>query len=138
MEAPVPPSGGTATATASTTTSTTPPVAPHHHHCRARPATRSEVGNLTYPDNVTAVYEVPGTGQVGVTATWSGTPDLTSPSRAPTGRRTAPAAPASTVTVPAPAAGDPGTCSVTIAEPTGVEATVSYTLAVTSGPGGQT
>lgn len=118
-----------------TTTSTAPP--PTTVTTAAPAATRSEaeVGNLTYPDNVSATYTVPGGGPVQATATWSGSPDLTLTVSCPDRSAHRTGGSGLTVAVPAPSADDPGTCTVTVAEPTGVEATVSYTLDVDTAGG---
>lgn len=124
-----------ATTSTTRTTATTATTAPPTTTTAAAGTTQTEIGNLTYPDNVAAEYAVPGGGAVQVTATWSGTPDLTLSIACPA--RTARRSGASelSVSVPQPAPGNDATCTVAIAEPTGVEATVSYSLAVTTGGG---
>ena len=95
-----------------------------------------EVGNLTYPGNVSALYTVPASGLVTATATWSGAADLSLSIACP-GRQTQQTGPTGlsvSVAGTTPEGGSTGTCAVTIAEPTGTEATVSYSLSVRYSP----
>ncbi|HUA95974.1 MAG TPA: hypothetical protein VMB82_10650, partial [Acidimicrobiales bacterium] len=102
--------------TPSTTTSPTTPTT----------STRSEVGNLTYPDNVTALYSFPDAGPLEATATWAGGAELTLSVACP-GRTAAKTGPSAlSVSVPEGAPGDAGTCTVVISEPTTLRAEVSY------------
>ena len=84
----------------------------------------SQPGNLEYPDNVSATYPLASGGGVAASATWTGAPALELSVDCPGGQavRTGPSG--LTVSVAGPA----GACTVTLAEPPGVEATVAYTL----------
>lgn len=84
----------------------------------------SEPGNLEYPDDVSAAYPVTSGGGVSASATWTGTASLDLSLACPGGeiRQTGPSGLALSMAAPA------GQCTVTLSEPAGVEATVSYTL----------
>jgi hypothetical protein len=111
--------------TSSGTTTTTLPTT----------SARSEVGNLTYPDNVTALYSFPAAGPLEATATWTGGAELTLSVACPgrTATKTGPSA--LSVSVPQGALGDGGTCTVSISEPTTLRAEVSYSIDVHGGQG---
>ena len=98
-------------------------------------STRSEVGNLTYPDNVTALYSFPDTGQLEATVTWSGGAELTLSVACPGRTATRTGASSLSVSVPQGAPGITGTCSVSISEATTVRAEVSYSLDVHASQG---
>ncbi|MHB1972864.1 MAG: hypothetical protein ACYCR4_01045, partial [Acidimicrobiales bacterium] len=78
-----------------------------------------------YPDDVTATYAVDTSGGVvSATAAWSGAAVLTIGVSCHGGARTS----SGTTGLYVSAVGDPGTCSITITEPPGVAAVVSYSL----------
>ncbi len=82
-------------------------------------------GNFDYPDDVTATYTVRTSGGVvAATAAWSGTPVLTIGVACPGSTRTASGDSGLYVA----AVATPGTCAITIGEPPGAEAVVSYSL----------
>ncbi len=82
-------------------------------------------GNFQYPDDVTATYAVDTSGGVvSATAAWSGAAVLTIGVSCLGGARTS----SGTTGLYVSAVGDPGTCSITITEPPGVAAVVSYSL----------
>jgi hypothetical protein len=90
---------------------------------------QNDPGYLEYPDNVAATYQIAtGPGLVRATASWTGAPSLTlsidcaGDGESGTG--------ASGLVVTAQSGG--GTCSVTLALPQGVQATVPYTLDIES------
>ena len=84
-------------------------------------------GNFDYPEDVTASYTIRTSGGVvAATAAWSGTPALTIGVACRGSTRSASGD--SGLYVAAVAA--PGTCAITIGEPPGVEAVVSYSLVV--------
>jgi hypothetical protein len=117
-------SGATSTAgTATVTTTTTSPTA----------STRSEVGNLTYPDNVTALYSFPGAGPLEATATWAGGAVLTLSVVCPGRRTTRTGGSGLSVSVSQGTQGDGGTCTVSISEATTLRAEVSYSIDVRGG-----
>jgi hypothetical protein len=108
----------TSTVTTSTTTTQPPAYVPPHV------ATESWPGNLGDP-YASASYQLTTTGgEVSASATWSGTPTLslelscTDATKSQSG--------SSNIYVSADA--QMGNCTITIAEPAGVEDTVSYTL----------
>ena len=115
----------TSGSTPSATTTTTSPTA----------STRSEVGNLTYPDNVTALYSFPEAGPLEATATWTGGAELTLSVACPgrTATKTGPSA--LSVSVPGGAPGNGDTCTVSISESTTLRAEVSYSIDVHGGQG---
>lgn len=117
--------GAPSTSTTATVTTTTTPGG----------STRSEVGNLTYPDNVTARYSFPDTGPLEATATWDGGMTLTLAVACPGRTATRTGSSALSVSVPQGGPGDTGTCTVSISEPTALQAEVSYSLDVHSGQG---
>jgi hypothetical protein len=84
----------------------------------------SQPGNLEYPDNVSAAYPLDSGGGVAASATWTGAPVLELSVDCPGGRAGRTGASGLAVSVGGPA----GACTVTLAEPAGVEATVAYTL----------
>ncbi|MDA8359010.1 MAG: hypothetical protein M0Z95_22540 [Actinomycetota bacterium] len=88
--------------------------------------TRSDPGNLEYPDNISASYPVPAGAGVTASATWSGVPELTLSIDCPTGHvsRTG----SSGLSVSVPSGGGQGTCDVVIAETASASGTVSYSL----------
>ncbi len=82
-------------------------------------------GNFQYPDDVAATYAVETSGGVvSATAAWSGAAVLTIGVSCHGGARTS----SGTTGLYVSAVGDPGTCSITISEPPGVAAVVSYFL----------
>ncbi len=95
--------------------------------------TRSEVGNLTYPDNVSALYSFPDTGALEATASWAGGGELTLSIACPgrTATRTGPSS--LSVSVAQGAADGGGTCTVSLGEPTSLRASLSYSLDVRAG-----
>lgn len=110
----------TTTTTSSTTTTTSPPptyVPPH-------------VGSQSWPGNLddpytSASYQLTTTGgEVSATASWAGTPTLSLALTCSGAAQSQTGASGLYVSVDAPA----GSCTVTLAEPSGTEATVSYTL----------
>lgn len=110
-----------ATGTTVTTTTTT----------TGATTTHSNPGNLDYPDNTSAIYHVATDAAVTATATWSGAPTLSLSISCPDRQAQQSGPTGLSVSVPAQTpAGGGDTCSVTIAEPTTSEATVSYSLAV--------
>lgn len=121
----------TPTATTAPTTATTTTTA-----AASEVSTRFEIGNLTYPDNVTALYSFPGTGPLEATATWSGASDLTLSVTCAGRTATRTGASGLSVSVAEGSTGSTGTCTVSITEPTGVRSEVSYSLDVRDGPGG--
>lgn len=128
------------TATATTATTTTAATAPEGPPGQpVTPATlptpgassgggtdrwSSQPGNLEFPDNVSATYPLASGGGVTASATWTGAPALELSVDCPGGQsgRTGPSGLAVSVAGPA------GACTVTLAEPAGIEATVAYTL----------
>lgn len=117
-----------ATSTATTVATSTPAASGE--------PTGSEVGNLTYPDNVSALYSFPGTGPVEATATWSGTPELTLSISCVGRTSTRTGTSGLSVSVPQAVSGTTGTCTVSLTEPTGVRAQVSYSIDVHDSLGG--
>ena len=82
-------------------------------------------GNFQYPDDVAATYAVETSGGVvSATAAWSGAAVLTIGVSCHGGALTS----SGTTGLYVSAVGDPGTCSITISEPPGVAAVVSYFL----------
>ncbi len=83
-------------------------------------------GNLEYPENISAQYPVTTGGGVTATADWSGASDLTLAVACPgdQGSRNGPSGLSVSV------GGSAGTCTVTLSEPSSVQATVSYSLTV--------
>lgn len=98
-------------------------------------STRSEVGNLTYPDNVSALYSFPDPGALEATATWTGGAELTLSVVCPGRTTTRTGGTGLSVSVSQGTSGDGGTCTVSISEPTTVRAEVSYSIDVHSGQG---
>jgi len=94
--------------------------------------TLHEPGNLEYPGNVSASYTVSTVGGVKASAQWSGAASLTLDIACGSYRADESGASGLSVTLPARTvqAGG-GSCTVTFAEGTGSEATVSYTLGIT-------
>jgi hypothetical protein len=88
-------------------------------------------GNLEYPDNVSATYQVTTSGATAATATWSGTPELVLSISCPGGQAQQSGTTGLSVSAPARTSADGDeTCSITLSEPSSVEATVSYSLSV--------
>ncbi len=114
-------------------TTTTKPVptgargqgSPPHAPAVASVVSQSWPGNLEYPDDVAATFALRTSGGVvSATAAWSGTPALSISVRCDGAGRTA----TGTTGLYVAAVAGPGTCAVTIAEPAGTEAVVSYSL----------
>jgi hypothetical protein len=117
------PSSTTTTAAPPTTTTTTtlPPYTPDHV------GTQSWPGNLDDP-YTSATYQVTTTGGVvSASAKWSGTPTLSLTVSCGSATQSKTAGSELYVSVNGP----PGNCTIALAEPAGVEATVSYTLTAT-------
>ena len=82
-------------------------------------------GNLQYPDDVSAAFALRTSGGVvSATAAWSGAPELRISVVCAGGSRSA----TGTTGLYVSAVGEPGNCEVTIAEPVGTAAVVSYSL----------
>jgi len=112
----------TVPSTVSGTVASAPTYTPPHV------ANQSWPGNLSYPDDVSAQYPVATTGgEVSATATWSGTPTLVLEVSCAGGRQTQSGQSGLYVSLDAAA----GSCAVTLSEPAGTQATVSYTLSST-------
>ena len=115
-----PPATTTTTSSSTTTTTTSPPptyVPPH-------------VGSQSWPGNLddpytSASYQLTTTGgEVSATASWAGTPTLSLALTCSGAVQSLTGGSGLYASVDAPA----GNCTVTLAEPSGTEATVSYTL----------
>ena len=112
----------TTTAPVPATTSTTAGyVAPHV-------TSKTYPGNLSYPDNVSARYsQATSAGQVSGSATWSGTAQLSITVACP---GSAPVQQTGTSGLYVSTESSSGTCTVTIAEPAGTQASVSYSISI--------
>ena len=113
------PISSTSTTTSSTTTTTEAPtyVAPHV-------ATASWPGNLGDP-YTSASYQITTTGgEVSASATWSGTPTLSVNVSCTGAAQTQSGSSGLYVSVDA----ESGSCTITLAEPAGIEDSVSYSL----------
>ncbi|HVX23338.1 MAG TPA: hypothetical protein VHB02_18500 [Acidimicrobiales bacterium] len=119
-----PPAPPTTAATPSVVTTTTQGYVPPHI------ASQTQPGSLGYPTPgvVSATYTVTTSGGVvSGTGTWSGTPDLSITVTCPGGATSSQQGPSGlSVSATCPS----GSASVTIAESTGVESTVSYNLVI--------
>jgi hypothetical protein len=109
------------------TTTTTAPAAGG----TAGRRTATDPGYLSYPDDVSAAYPVASAGPVTATASWSGGADLSLAVTCPGRQDQVTGASTLTATVgAATSAAGADTCTVTVAEEAGTEATVSYSLTV--------
>jgi hypothetical protein len=128
------PSTATPPATTPTTTPTvtTPSGSGTSGTATSGTTTRSEVGNLTYPDNVSALYSFPDIGALEVTASWTGGGELTL-SITCSGRTATRTGPSSLSVSVAQGAAGGGTCTVSLSEPTSLRASLSYSLDVRAG-----
>ena len=118
--------GATASAPAPATTPTVAQLAPNE---ASQPKGWTDVGNLTFPDNVTGIYPFAAQGAVEVAATWSGVPNL-SLTLSCTGRATFRSGPSGLSVSEAPVDGNALGCTVSISELEGTQGTVSYSIAV--------
>ena len=93
------------------------------------PTVHTYSGNLEYPDNVSASYQVAGGGKVTATANWTGAATLSLAVACPSGTSSTSGVSGISVSF-TDAPGDNSPCSVTLAEPLSEESVVSYSLAI--------
>ena len=119
-----------------TTAPPSPSVASFASEPSSPAPTATYPGYLQYPDNVSAQYQVTATGALTVTATWSTTASLSLSVSCPGGSRAQTGSSGLSVSVSDPfGPGRSGSvsCGVELAEPSGEQTTISYSLAVHAG-----